>query len=533
MDEIETTANLRNDVAEILSARQANQDSARPEVIEKQHAKGKKTARERLDMLLDPGGRIEYGSLVTPDEDGLARVGAADVAKARDLPFEGPITCTGFIEGRPVAVVADDFTLLGGSTGALGGKKLRRMAGIALQRGIPLVALLDGGGHRIHRMDSRMFALGGEHGPFRELALMSGWAPHVSAVMGPAWAGPAMFTAFADFVPMVRGTGQMGMAGPKLVKAGTGQDLSAEELGGSEPQARAGAADLQCESDAECITRIKEFLSYLPSNASEPLPIRPSEDPPDRLCPELRDLVPLERRRAYDVKRVLSSILDEGRYLEMRPDYGKNIVTALGRVAGIPVGVLANQPMVMAGTLDSPACAKAARFVSLCDAYGLPLVSLIDTPGLLVGTKAEREGLVRIMGRLLLAWGQVSVPIVSIVLRKAYGGGYLCMSGGRSNDAEASFVWPTGEVCAMGVEGSVDIAFHREYENAPDPTARRQELIDEFYRGITPLRAVSGFGLDDAIDPAETRRLLATVLTTQRGRRLKITPPRRHWVDPG
>jgi propionyl-CoA carboxylase beta chain len=341
-----------------------------------------------------------------------------------------------------------------------------------------------------------------------------------------------MTAAMADFVPMVKGTGALGMAGPKLVKVAIGEDLSTQELGGSHVQMQSGAADLECESDAQCIARIREFLSFLPSNASMTPPIRPSDDPPDRLCPELQDVVPTDRKRAYDMKHVIYAIADDGEAFELRPAYARNMVTTFIHLAGRPVGVIANQPSVLAGALDAAACIKAARFVWLCNAFGLPVVSLIDTPGTMVGSRAEQQNSVRAAGKLLIALGHLSVPLVSIVIRKAYGAGYVGMAGGRSYDAEASWIWPTAEVNAMNIEGSVDIAFHREYENAADPEQRRQELIDEFYSQITPVRTVSGFGVDDAIDPADTRRRLVTVFRSHQGRRHKLAPPKVNFIDP-
>lgn len=523
----------RQDLRDVVVAHEELLDEARPEAVKSQHDRGKLTARERVDLLLDPDGRVEYGPLATPEGGGgVAKVTAESRSRAQELPLEGPLAFTGFVDGRPVAVLADDFTMLGGTAHALGGQKMIRMADLALRRGIPLIFLLDGGGHRIHDMDTRMFAAGGAHGPFRHTAMLSGWVPQVAAVMGPAFAGPAMATSMADYVPIVKKVGLLGMAGTKLVKAGTGEDITNEELAGSAVHTRNGGADEECESDVVCLTRIREFLSFLPSNAEQPLPQRPTEDPATRLCTELRDLVPVERRRAYDIRRIIRTLSDDGVTFEHRAAYAKNIVTSFGWLGGRPVGFLANQPMHLAGMIDAAACAKATRFLWMCDAFGLPVVTLIDTPGFTVGSKAEQDNTVRHMGRMLMALGHLSVPLVSIVVRKAYGGGYVAMAGGRSYETDAAWVWPTAEISAMGVEGSVDIAFHRDYESAPDPQARRQEMIDEFYNQITPVRAASGFGIDDAIDPAETRLRLISVLTSRRAQLRKPMPPKRHPIDP-
>lgn len=529
----ERESDLRPELQAALDASEEVLDQGRPEAVRKQHDRGKLTARERIDLLLDEEDRLEYGALVTPDDAKLAPgVDSADLKKGADCPGDGVITCTGMVDGRPVTVGSVDFTVLGGTSTTPGGAKMRAMAELSLRRGIPFINLLDGAGHRIHAMDSRMFAFGGSIGPFDQLPLMSGWTPLVAAVMGPAFAGPAMIAGLADFVPMVKGTSSIGMAGPKLVKAGTGEDLSAEELGGPAVHLRSGVADAESEDDQECLNLIREYLSYFPSNAAAPLPIRATEDPRDRASPELRDLVPPERRRAYDVKDVLGHVLDDGHFLELKPQFAKNIVTALGRLDGTPVGVVANQPKVLAGTLDGPACSKAAHFVYLCNAFGLPLVVLIDTPGMLVGSKVEQEALIKVSAKLLMAFGHVTVPLVTLVLRKAYGGGYVAMAGGRSYGADGVFIWPTAEVCAMGIEGSVDIAFHRDYEAAPDPEVRRAELIESFYKLATPMRAASGFGVDAVIDPAETRRHLITVLRANRGRRPGRLPPKHHHIEP-
>ena len=526
------TEHRSDEISAIKDAHARLQDEARPEAVAKQHGRGKLTARERLDLLLDPEGRVEYGALVTPDEAAVANVSADGAQKAAALPFEGPVCFTGFINGRPVGVMADDFTVLGGSMYAIGAKKMRWMADLCQRRGFPFIALLDGAGHRIHSMDSRMFASGGEHGPFRLMANLSGYAPMVAAVMGPAFAGPALIAGMADFVPMVKGNSGVAMAGAKFAEVATGEKLTMEELGGSAVQTRSGAADMECADDAECIARIKEYLSFFPSNADEPPPIVQPSEPANQLVPELRDILPESRRRAYDMRDVIRLIVDDGHTFELRANYAKHLLTMLARIDGRSVGVIANQPMQMAGTLDAAACHKAAKFVSLCDAFGFPLVSLIDTPGMLVGSKPESENIVKASGRLLMVLGHATVPLVSVVVRKAYGGGYVAMGGGRSYDAEASLIWPQGEVSAMGAEGSVDIAFHRDYADAPDPAARRQELIDEFYASMTPVRAVSGFGLDDAIDPAETRMRIASVLRTNQGRKRPPGPAKRHWIDP-
>ena len=427
--------------------------------------------------------------------------------------------------------MAIDFTVLGGSNGNAGVAKIIRMARMSLQRGYPHVVLLDGGGHRMQEMDGRDFATGGPSA-FREQALMSGWTPQVGAIMGPAFAGPAVQAAFCDFVPMVEGTGLIGVAGRSIVRAAVGEDVTSEQLGGATTQMRNGLVDLVVGDDHACLAAIREFLSYLPTNAGEAPPLRAATDSPDRLVPELRGVVPERRRRAYDVVTVLKAVVDDGHVFELRGGFGRSVVTALARIDGRPVGLIATQPMVLAGALDRDACIKTARFASMCDAYGLPLVTFIDSPGLLVGPRAEEQNLVRYATKVLSVLGHATVPIVSIVLRKAYGVAYLALAGGRSWNAEACFLWPSAEVCPMSIEGAVDQADRKRWTATADPEAARDALISEGYLRTTPLRAASGFGVDDVIDPATTRQKIAAVLRVNEGRRRLDVPPKRHAVEP-
>lgn len=510
-------------VEEALDAHERLYDASRPGAVAKLHAMGKLTPRERIELLLDDGSEFEYGPLVTvSDQAGI------DPSTA---PADGVLAFSGLVDGRPVTVMANDFSVAGGSMGMAGAKKMLRVGELSLQRGIPALTLLDGGGHRIQEMDSVEYASGGPT-PFPTMARLSGWVPQVAAVMGPAWAGGGAIVALADFAPIVTGTGSVGIAGTSLVKAATGEDLSTDELGGWGVHGPVGTVDMACDDDPACIAAIKEFLSYLPSNAQQPPPLRPTDDSPDRREPALRDLVPANRRRAYDVRPVLAHVLDDGRYFELRRDFAKNVVVALGRLDGRPVGVMANQTMHLGGSLDGPACDKLARFISMCDAYGLPIVSFIDSPGLLVGSKAEAQGLVRRSARVLMAIAHSTVPIVSVLLRKCYGLAYHAMAGGRSANAVAALVWPTAEISPMGIEGAIDLAYRTDIESADDPTARRAELIDEHYANANPIRGASGFGIDDVIDPAETRRHITRVLAVNPGRSISTTPPKWHPIDP-
>jgi acetyl-CoA carboxylase carboxyltransferase component len=513
---------VRTTVEDVARSHEELYDDARPAAVERQHSLGKLTARERVELLLDEGSALEVGALVTPDVPNV---------DPKAAPADGLVAVMGEVDGRPVSVFSTDFTVLGGSLGDTGMRKIIRMVDLSLQRGIPLVMLIDGGGHRIHEIDARPYAFGGDSGPFWRQALVSGWAPQVGAVMGPAFAGSALFTSFSDFVPMVKGTSSLGIAGRQLVKAAMGETLTTQELGGSDVQMRNGNADMECADDASCIAAVREFLSFMPTNSSGAPPTRPTSDPADRLSPELRDVIPASSRKPYDVKEIIRRIVDEENVFELQPAFARNLVIALARLDGKPVGIIANQPKFLGGAIDTPACEKATRFVEMCNAYGLPIVSLIDVPGVLIGPMAERQRLVRHAAKPLLALAHATVPLVTVVLRKAYGAGFLAMGGGRTG-VDGALIWPTAEMSAMGIEGAVDVVFHREVAAAEDPAAKREELIRRFYEKSTPLRAASGFGVDDVIDPADTRRQVIAMLRINSGRRLKLIPPKQHWISP-
>ncbi|MGE0660841.1 MAG: acyl-CoA carboxylase subunit beta [Reyranellaceae bacterium] len=511
-------------LAEIEAARAQLQDAARPEAIARQHGRGRLSARERVELLVDPGSLREFGSLVSGE-------GAHQVGRDK-APADGVITGTATLDGRPAVVAVQDFTVFGGSIGVLGSAKTQRALQVAITRGIPLVLVLDGGGHRIQGgQDSRHFAHANTM--FHNFARASGWVPMVALMLGAGFAGPTNYAGMSDFVVMVRGQSTMGLAGPALVKAGTGEDIDQLALGGAEVQVdRQGLADLGVKSEAEAIAAARRFLSYLPTNAQRELPIIASDDPTDRREEALLDLVPNNPRKSYDVRKVAALIADRDSIFELKPTYAANVVTLLARLGGRPVGIVANQPQRLGGMLDSNACDKMAHFIALCDAYGLPLVSLIDIPGFSIGSSAERTSLGRRSAKLIHEWGNASVPRVSIVLRKGYGLGYFAMAGGRSFAADASFAWPTAQICAMSVEGSVDVAFRKEYEAAPDPQARRQEMIDRIRAQISSMRAAEGFGIDEIVDPRDTRRLLIEIFEAAPRRRPSDHPPKIRSIAP-
>lgn len=517
MTRSKSTSDARDLLNAVNDARAKVLDEGRPDAVAKRRDRNLMTARERVAALLDDGSFREFGALVEPHHDN-------ELNKDIAAPSDGLITGGGMIDGRPVNVAAQDYTVHGGSSGLMARHKLARLLDQCLTRGVPLVLLLEGGGHRIQDgMNAAHFA--GASAVFQDFANLSGWVPVVACMMGQGFAGPTNYTALADFVIMVRGMATMGMAGPALVKAGTGVDIDKEELGGVKRQVQQqGIADLAVDSEEECLAVARRFLSFLPPNAQAPLPVTPCDDPANRRDDELFDLVPAESRKVYDVRKVIEVIADADSTFEIKPDYARNIVTVLARLDGRPVGFFANQTLRKGGIIDTPACEKVSHFIALCDAFGLPLVSLIDVPGFAIGPGAEDTGLGRRSGRMFFELGIATVPRISVVLRKGYGGGYFAMAGGRSFSADAAFAWPTAEICAMSIEGAVDVAFRRDYQSADDPMAARQAMIDRIKTQTGAVAATHHFGIDDVIDPRDTRQRLIETLA--------LAPPRRPAPNP-
>jgi acetyl-CoA carboxylase carboxyltransferase component len=508
----------------IALAKSAIHDEQRPQAMAKRERDGKLSARARVAALLDQGSFLEAGGLAGPHHDNPWNQGLT-------APADGVVTGVGQVDGRPISVLAHDFTVHGGSVGVAGSAKCNQAIERATQAGMPLVMLVEGGGHRIQDgQNSRHFAAGSR--VFHLLGMNSGWTPMVVAVLGAGFAGPSNYASLADFVVMLREQSQMGIAGPALVKAGVGEDISKEDLGGAKLQVdKYGVADIGVETEAQASHVIRRFLSYLPSNSNEPPPCAESVEPTassDRLF----DLVSSNQRQVYDVCAVIDTIFDESSRFELKPTYARNIVTAFARLDGRAVAVLANNPRHLGGKLDSRACEKAARFVALADAYGLPLITMIDVPGFDIGSAAEASGLARRSGRLLYEMAHATVARLSLSLRKGYGSGYIAMGGGRSFAADFAFAWPTAEICAMSVEGAIDVAFRRDYQSAADPVARRQQLIDETRSRIGAAQAAEGFGIDDVIDPRDTRSVLIKALASLPARRAFKGPPKRRSISP-
>jgi acetyl-CoA carboxylase carboxyltransferase component len=441
-------------------------DGGRPEAVARQHGLGKLTARERV-ALLGTGGFHEFGALAGP---GPVQHGGAPVT----APGDGVVTGIAYIDGRPAVVAAFDFTVLGGSNGAVGMAKVARCVDRALLDRIPLVLLCDGGGHRMQEgLDSRHAAIGSPL--LQRLVDLSGLVPTVAVVLGPGFGVAANLSALCDFVVMARGTGVMGMSSAPFVLAGTGERMTNEEIGGADLQAAHGVAHLAAGTEQEALDAVRAYLSFLPAHA-DALPLR-AVSPQPAPDVDLDAIVPANGRQAYDVLDVIEGLADADSVLQISATTAPNIVTTFARIDGRPVGVVANQPLHLAGALDSGACEKAAHFIAVCDTFGLPLVILIDLPGFLIGSAAESTQLARRSGRLMFELGQATVPRFSVVTRKGYGAAYVALGGGRSFDADLALAWPTAEICAMPVEGAVDIAYRRDVEAADDPAARRTELV--------------------------------------------------------
>jgi acetyl-CoA carboxylase carboxyltransferase component len=449
--------------------------------------------------------------------------------EGRDAPADGVITGYGRVDGRLVAVCAYDFTVMAGSMGTTGEMKVTRLRELALSKRMPFVWLLDSAGARIQEAVGSLFAGSGHL--FREEVIMSGVIPQVAALMGPCAAGTAYIPGLADFVPMVKGRGSMALAGPHLVRAAIGEDVTQEELGGSRVHCRkSGVGDLEVGSDEECIQAVKAYLAFFPSHCEEPPPRRESADPVDRGDDELLDVLPETNRKPYDMYDVIRRIVDDGEWFDLKGQWAKTIITCLARMDGRPVGIVASQPRHLGGILDNDSADKAARFVNLCNAFGIPLVFLMDVPGFMVGTKVEAAGIIRHGAKMLYAVANATVPKITVVIRKAYGAGYYVMNG-RAYEPDLIVAWPTAEISVMGAEGAVEIVMRRQVEEADDPVAKKAELVAAYRKIIDVYVAAGNDMIDDVIDPRETRSTIIRGLEMAERKRV-LRPWKRHGVVP-
>jgi acetyl-CoA carboxylase carboxyltransferase component len=517
-----TSSLLRPLVEDLERRREQIRLGGGEEKIVKQHEAEKLTARERLALLIDAGTWVELGIHGRPHFSQLAMQG-------RDAPADGVITGYGKVDGRLVAVAAYDFTVMAGSMGMTGELKVTRLRELALTKRIPMVWLLDSAGARIQEAVGSLFAGSGHL--FREEVVMSGVIPQVAALMGPCAAGTAYIPGLADFVPMVRGRGSMALAGPHLVRAAVGENVTQEELGGSRVHCRrSGVGDLEVADDQACVASIKEYLSFFPSHCEQPPPVLESADPVDRADEELLEVLPESNRKPYDMYEVIRRIVDEGKYFDLKPQWAKTIITCLARFGGRPAGIVANQPKQLGGILDNDSADKAARFINLCNAYGIPLVYLMDVPGFMVGSKVEEAGIIRHGAKMLYATANATVPKITVITRKAYGAGYYVMCG-RAYEPDLIVAWPSAEISVMGAEGAVEIIFRKQVQEAEDPAAKKAELIAEFRKIIDVYVAAGNDMIDDVIDPRETRATICRALEMAAGKRVE-RPWKRNGVVP-
>jgi acetyl-CoA carboxylase carboxyltransferase component len=515
---------LKDVAAELADRRADFLGMGGPGLVERQHSLGKRTVRERLDLLFDDGTFVETGL--------YAEAVDSPQSAGKRTPADGCITGVGKIDGRPVTVIAYDFTVLAGSIGQHGERKAARARDMAVKHGTPVVYLLDSAGARVTETVGAAFAGAGDL--FRELTVMSGVVPQVAAMLGPCSAGTAYIPALCDFVPMVKGTSSMALAGVHLVRAATGEEVTEEEMGGSGVHTKAsGVADLECADDEECLRVVRDYLSYFPSRYGDPLPLQECSDPADRRSEAVYDIVPANPRKAYDMRRVIKEIVDDGSFFAMKPEWAKAVITGFARMAGRPIGIVASQPMVRAGALGLDEADKCARFINLCDSFDIPLVFLVDVPGFVVGKEVEHKGIIRHGAKMLHNVSEATVPKVTVVLRKAYGAGYFVMAG-RQYEADHIIAWPTAEVSVMGPEGAVNILFRKQLA-AAESDEERERLRLEFVAGMRSqidvfLSAKMGF-LDDIIDPADTRRHIIEGLELAQRKRV-LRPQRKRGVLP-
>jgi len=513
---------LRPLVDELHETRERLRLGGGQEKIDAQHAAGKLTARERIALLLDEGSFTELGI-----QGGIHF--SVRGLEGREAPADGVITGWGKVDGRLVAVCAYDFTVMAGSMGMTGELKVGRLRELALTKRMPFVWLLDSAGARIQEAVGSLFAGSGHL--FREEVVMSGVIPQVAALMGPCAAGTAYIPGLADFVPMVRGRGSMALAGPHLVRAAVGEDVTQEELGGSRVHCRkSGVGDLEVADDEECIERIRQYLSFMPSHNGEAPPVVPTDDPVDRMDDELLDVLPESNRKPYDMYEVIARIVDDGVFFDLKPQWARTIITGFARFGGRPCGIVANQPRHLGGILDNDSADKAARFVNLCNAFGVPLLFLMDVPGFMVGTKVEAAGIIRHGAKMLHAVANATVPKVTVITRKAYGAGYYVMNG-RAYEPDLIVAWPSAEISVMGAEGAVEIVMRKQVEAAEDPAAKKAELIEAYRKVIDVSIPARNAMIDDVIDPRETRPVVCRALEMAAGKTVE-RPWKRNGVVP-
>jgi acetyl-CoA/propionyl-CoA carboxylase carboxyl transferase subunit len=516
------TITVEDRIDELRKRRKAALSPGGKDAAQKQHDRGKLTARERVELLMDRGSFVET--------DPLAVHRSHDFGMERRRPAgDGVVTGYGTVDGRKVFVASQDFTVFGGSMGEVHAQKVCKVMDLAISTGAPFVQINDSGGARIQEGAA---SLAGYGYIFERNVRASGVIPQLSVIMGPCAGGAVYSPAITDFTFMVKDTSHMFITGPDVIKTVTGEEVTFEELGGAMTHATlSGVAGLIGEDDEDVLLRVRHLLSFIPSNNLEDPPTYATTDDPERTDDGLTHLIPDRSQEPYDMHEVIRRVIDDGEFLEIFPLWAMTIVTGFARLDGRTVGIVANQPKVKAGTLDIDASEKASRFVRFCDAFNIPIVTFVDVPGFLPGTQQEYGGIIRHGAKLLYAFAEATVPRMTVITKKAYGGAYLVMNS-KHLRADVSFAWPTAEIAVMGAEGAVNIVFRKEIEKATDPESKRRELIQEYRaKFATPYAAAERGFIDDVIEPAETRPRLIKALRMLATKRETI-PARKHGNIP-
>ena len=519
--DLHTTAGKIEDLREKINEA-IHAGSAR--AVEKQHAKGKHTARERIEMLVDPDSFTEI--------DEFARHRSNQFGMEKSRPYgDGVVIGTATVDGRPIALYSQDFTVFGGSLGEVHAEKIVKIAEFALKSGIPLIGINDSGGARIQE---GVASLNGYGKIFRLNTRSSGVIPQISLILGPCAGGSAYSPALTDFTVMVRETSNMFITGPDVIKTVTGEDVGMEELGGAfTHNTKSGNSHYMADSEADAIDYVKALLSYLPSNNMDGSPVLPATETLAKSASDiaLNTLIPDSPNQPYDMKVLIESLVDEGEFLEVHALYAPNIVVGFARIEGQSVGIIANQPSQLAGTLDINSSEKAARFLRFCDAFNIPILTLVDVPGFMPGTKQEWNGIIRRGAKLLYAYAEASVPLVTLITRKAYGGAFIVM-GSKYLGSDINFAWPSAEIAVMGAQGAVNILYRKDISEADDPESLRKELVNDYTEKLSnPYAAAERGTIDSVIEPEDSRAYITKAFRTLKTKR-DILPARKHGNIP-
>jgi propionyl-CoA carboxylase beta chain len=509
-------------LAELQRRKEAAEHAGSDRAIAKQHENGKLTARERIDLLLDEGSFVETDRLAVHRATGFG-------LEENRPPGDGVVTGYGLVDGRRVCVFSQDFTVFGGSLGEVFAEKITKVMDLAIRMGVPVVGINDSGGARIQE---GVVSLGGYGDIFYRNVKASGVVPQISAVMGPCAGGAVYSPAMTDFIFMVKDTSHMFITGPEVIKTVTGEDVTFEELGGAmSHNSKSGVAHFASDDEESSIADIRYLLGFLPSNNLEDPPrIEPLDDP-DRADPDLDTFMPDSSNVPYDMREIITRVMDDGEFFEVQQHWAGNIVIGFARLDGHPVGIVANQPMNLAGVLDNESSQKAGRFVRTCDAFNIPIVTFVDVPGFMPGTSQEWGGIIRHGAKLLYAYCEATVPKLTVITRKAYGGAYDVM-GSKHVGADVNLAWPTAEIAVMGAQGAVNILYRNQLAEADDPEAKRTELIDHYNEALAnPWKAAERGYVDDVIEPSQTRPKLVQALRFTMTKR-HVRPPRKHGNIP-